>query len=49
MYSLGIAPPVILFSKTKPSPGRRLDLNLNVSKLAAATGLLLLISLPGAA
>ena len=40
MYSRGIAPPVILFSKTNPA-GSRLDLDLNVPELTATTCLLL--------
>ena len=39
MYSPGMTPPLILFSKTKPSPGRRLEVDHDVAELAAAAGL----------
>ena len=39
MYSLGIAPPLILLTKSKPSPGAGSSVDHDVAELAATTGL----------
>ena len=39
MYSPGMAPPLILLTNSKPSPGRRLEVDDDVAELAAAAGL----------
>ena len=39
MYSEGTVPPLILLTKSKPSPGRRLEVDVDDAELARAAGL----------